>query len=210
MDTTILRQDIKEIYNNIADDFNRSRVRIWKHVASFIDAFPTNSKILDVGCGNGKNMLYRTDLDFFGIDISNKLIEICKEKKLNVIEASMTNIPLDDNLFDGMLCIASYHHLSNDNDRKLALDEMHRLLKKNGLLLLTVWAMEQPSDSTFHFTNTDEYVKWTNVKDGKTYYRYYHIYRENDLENEIKKLKPEFKILNISYEKGNWHIILSK
>jgi ubiquinone/menaquinone biosynthesis C-methylase UbiE len=203
-------ESIKDIYNNIAHDFNRSRIRIWKNVAQFIDALPTNSKILDVGCGNGKNMLYRTDLQFYGIDISNKLIDICKEKNLNVIEASMTNIPFDDDSFDGMICIASYHHLSNDDDRKQALDEMYRLLKNNGLLLITVWAMEQPSDSTFNFTKTDEYVKWTNVKDGKTYFRYYHIYNENDLENEIKRLKPEFKIINVGYEKGNWNIILSK
>lgn len=201
---------IKDIYNEIAHDFNRSRVRIWPHVSDFLSSFSSNSKMLDIGCGNGKNMLFRNDLDFYGIDISTELVHICHNKNLNVTEASMTNLPFDDNLFDGIITIASYHHLSNDKDRCNALSEIYRVLKPNGRALLTVWAMEQPEDSTFHFTNSDEMVKWTNTKTKKTLYRYYHIYRENDLTNEIQRLNPQLKIQETGYEKGNWFVILSK
>jgi ubiquinone/menaquinone biosynthesis C-methylase UbiE len=48
-------------------------------------------------------MLYRTDLIIKGIDFSHKLISICKNKNLDVIEASMTNIPFEDNIFDGAI-----------------------------------------------------------------------------------------------------------
>jgi len=200
----------KEIYNEISDYFDVSRVRIWPCVKKFLDTFQPDSKLLDVGCGNGKNMLYRTDLDFKGIDFSIKLVDICKKKKLNVIEASMTLLPFNENMFDGITVIASYHHLSDDIERKQTLDEIYRIVKKDGLVLLVVWAMEQPNDSKFNFTKSDELVKWNSVKTNKIHYRYYHIYSKGDLIEEITRLKPEFNIEYEYLEKGNWVICLKK
>lgn len=204
-----ISQQIKIIYNEIANDFDITRVRIWPCVSLFLNKFNTNSIMLDIGCGNGKNMLYRSDLIFKGIDFSNKLVEICQNKKLDVIEGTMTSLPYNSNFFDGIINIAAYHHLSNDIDRKLTLNEIYRVLKPGGLALIVVWAMEQPLDSTFNFTKSDELVKWKN-KNGKIYDRYYHIYSQGDIELEVRKFTPEFKIKDIGWEKGNWAIILEK
>ena len=204
------RQQTKEIYNEIAKDFNTSRVRIWPCVKKFLDSFQSNLKLLDVGCGNGKNMLYRNDLIFKGIDFSNKLVDICKNKKLDVIEVSMTQLPFEENYFDGIIVIASYHHLSNDDERKQTLDELYRVIKYGSTILIVVWAMEQPEDSNFHFTKSDELVKWKSIDKNKIFYRYYHIYSKGKLEEEIKRLKPEFYIEYEYWEKGNWVICLKK
>jgi ubiquinone/menaquinone biosynthesis C-methylase UbiE len=206
----ISQLSIKQIYNQIANDFDRSRVRIWPCVSNFLLTFNSGTQLLDIGCGNGKNIISRPDLNFKGIDISDKLINICQNKGLDVIEANMTSIPFEDNYFDGFINVASYHHLSNDKDRTKALNEMYRILKKNGTGLIVVWAMEQPNDSTFHFTKSDELVKWTYNKTGQIFLRYYHIYRSNDLVNEITKLEPRFKIIKQGWEKGNWWIQISK
>ena len=50
----------------------------------FVDVIPENSKVLDAGCGNGKNMNYikNKSIDVVGIDFSEKLLEICKNKWL--------------------------------------------------------------------------------------------------------------------------------
>ncbi len=122
----------------------------------------------------------------------------------------MTNLPFSNNSFDGLIAVASYHHLSNDVDRQNTLNEMYRVLKPDGKALIVVWAMEQPEDSTFHFTKSDELVKWTYNKTGKTYNRYYHIYSKNDLVDEIFRLKAEFKIEKEGWEKGNWYVVISK
>ena len=203
-------EQIKEIYNEIANRFDISRVRIWPCVRKFLDSFNKSDLLLDVGCGNGKNMLYRTDLNFKGIDFSIKLVEICKNKNLDVIESSMTNIPFDNNFFDGIIVVASYHHLSNDDERSQTLNEIYRVVKIGGKVLIVVWAMEQPEDSTFHFTKSDELVKWYSKENDKTFYRYYHIYKNGQLEEEINRLKPEFNIEYIYLEKGNWVICLGK
>ena len=198
--------DIKTVYNNIARDFSRTRFKVWPSVGTFLDSFPNNSSILDIGCGNGKNMLYRNDLNLTGIDISTELLKICKDKDLNVVESSMTDIPLKSQSYDGIIAIASYHHLTNDDDRKKALDEMYRLLKDKGTALITVWAMEQGPGSRNVFTKADEMVKWTDKYTGVVYERYYHIYSKGDLVREINRLKPEFKIISEKYDTSNWYV----
>ena len=141
--------------------------------------------------------------------MSEKLVEISKSKGLDVIEGSMTSLPYSSNSFDGIITIASYHHLSTDEERAKAINEMHRVLRHGGRALIVVWAMEQPDDSTFHFTKSDELVTWKSKK-GEIYYRYYHIYSQGEIEKEICRFKPEFKVEQIGWQKGNWFIRLEK
>jgi len=205
--------DIETFYDTIADEFDKTRVRLWPCVISFLDEFQSNAEILDIGCGNGKYMNYRDDINIKGIDISTNLIEICKKKGFDVIKAPMTDIPFTDNKFDGIICIASYHHLNNDDDRKKTLNEIYRILKPGGIAFIEVWGVIQTSPinkNAENFTKNANLVKWTSVKTGQIFYRYYNIYSEGELDNEIKKLKPEFNIIDSGYEKGNYYIKIMK
>ena len=51
--------NVKDVYNKIANEFNNTRYRPWTFVENFLYNIPKNSIIGDIGCGNGKNMLYR-------------------------------------------------------------------------------------------------------------------------------------------------------
>lgn len=199
---------VENTYNNIAKDFNRTRYKVWSKVAEFLDSLEPNSNVLEIGCGNGKNMLYRNDLQMTGIDISDEQVSICKEKELNVMKSNMISLSFNNSEFDSIICIATYHHLDNDEHRKQSLLEMYRVLKPNGKLLMCVWAMEQPANTKRTFTKSDEIVSYK-IK-NETHYRYYHIYKKGELESEISLLCPEFSIESIFYDLGNWFIILSK
>jgi SAM-dependent methyltransferase len=199
----------KEIYNIIADEFDLYRVTVWPCVSKFLSNFSSRDLLLDIGCGNGKNIIGNKHLNFKGIDFSDKLVSICKAKNMDVIEASMTSIPYDDNMFDGFIAVASYHHLDNDNDRMKTLNEMYRILKPGGKGLIVVWAMEQGIKTKFKFTKEDEIVLWKS-RSGNIYERYYHIYKKHDLVNEIQRLKPEFKIVYEGWEEGNWYVYIEK
>jgi len=203
-------ENLLYIYNKISKQFNTNRVRIWQPVKNFLDNLNKNSKILDIGCGNGKNMFYRSDLNFYGIDFCVNFINFVKLKGGKVKYGLLQNIPYGDNTFDHFICIASYHHLDNDNDRKKSIKEMYRILKKNGTGVISVWAMEQEKNSPFHFKNENEMVPWISRDDGKTYYRYYHIYSKNKLKLEIQKFEPRFNIIDVIYNKGNWYNIVQK
>jgi len=80
---------IEEVYNKIGDEFNNTRYSVWGSVREFLNGLEVNSRVLDIGCGNGKNMLYRTDLNFTGIDISETQTKICKKKELKVFQSNM-------------------------------------------------------------------------------------------------------------------------
>jgi len=200
---------VKDVYNKIAPHFDVSRQRVWGSVKQFMNSLVPESHVLDLGCGNGKNMLYRKDLNITGIDNARAQVEICLKKNLKVLEADITSLPFTENMFDYMLSVATYHHLDNDVDRKIALQEMYRCLKPGGKTLMVVWALEQHEGSTFHFTKSDELVPWT-TKSGTIYMRYYHIYAKGTLEEEINRLCPEFRILSQGWELGNWHVVLEK
>ena len=201
---------IENVYDKIAPHFNNTRHRIWGSVKKFMNSLEEGSKIIEIGCGNGKNMLYRNDLNFIGCDISQAQVDICLSKGLDVKKSNMTSLSFNDSIFDYGICIATYHHLDNDDDRKKALYEMYRVLKTGGKVLLTVWAMEQDKESTFRFHNSDEMVPWKSRDDGIIYLRYYHIYRNQELVEEINRLCPLFKILEVEWELGNWVVVLEK
>lgn len=221
----------KELYSSISHEFDSSRqTKIWPCVGRFLSSFSSESKILDIGCGNGKNMAF-PDLDFTGIDFCPEFVEICQGKGHNVVEGNMTSIPFPSEGYDGFIAVASYHHLDNDGDRKKALGEMYRILKKGGRGLIVVWAREQEPDSRFVFTSGiktsqfgwDEFVDWkgplynkeNKEKDkdkdkNKNKKRYYHVYEKDDLVSEVSTLFPSFCIESIEWEKGNWIVSMKK
>ena len=50
-------ENVKKVYDTIAEEFDNTRYRPWTCVEEFLNKVPENSVIGDIGCGNGKNML---------------------------------------------------------------------------------------------------------------------------------------------------------
>ena len=89
------------------------------------------------------------------------------------------------------------------DDRKKTLEEIYRILKEDGIAFIEVWSCSNENDN-------NNYKKWNSVKTGRIYYRYYNFYKDGELEEEIRTLKPEFKIIGGGYEKGNYYIKIQK
>ena len=166
------------------------------------------------------------NLDFTGMDFCPEFVYICQGKGHNVVEGNMMSIPFLSEGYDGFISVASYHHLESDGDRKKALEEMYRILKKGGRGLIVVWAREQEPDSRFVFNSEiktsqfgwDEFVDWKGPyykkdnenKNNNEKKRYYHIYEKGDLVSEVSTLCPSFCIESIEWEKGNWIVCVKK
>ena len=197
---------VKDVYNSIASSFDNTRYRPWTCVEEFLDTIPKDSIIGDIGCGNGKNMLYKDDCLNYGCDFSESLVNICLQKGLNVICGDILNIPYKTESFDYTICIAVIHHLSTVEKRKKAIEELERVTKKGGKILVLVWAFEQEDDSRRKFTIQDNFVDWRDKQQNLLGKRYYYVFQKNELES----LVDEKKIEKSFYEKGNWGIILRK
>lgn len=200
--------DLKNVYNKIADEFDQTRQKVWNCVKLFLDNLKVNTSCLEIGCGNGKNMLYRDDINFTGIDFSDSFIKICKKKELDVIHGDMIDLPFSDNTYDNSISVAVLHHLYKKEDRIKALKEQIRVTKKNGLIFILVWCFKQEKNKRAFKTN-DEMVPWKS-KNGKIYYRYYHLYNDDELEKEINDNLTNVKIEKTFVENGNSGIILRK
>jgi len=206
--TTLEQENVHKVYRAIADHFSNTRFNQWQWITDFINetAKPGNL-VLDIGCGNGRNMEGYDKNQVYGIDTCPEFVEICNERGYQVLQANMCHIPFPDNYFDHLLCIASFHHLSTEERRLEALREMHRVLKPGGTMLLSVWSIRQPAKSKQQFTKFgDTMVSWN--KFGETYERYYYIFEDE----ELYKLfwKSGLGILSHAWDHGNEVFILKK
>ena len=200
------KEYVKDVYENIAPHFSNTRVYTWNWIKEFIYKIPLNSTIVDIGCGNGRNMLFK-DYNFIGIDNCENFIKICLDRNLNVILGNMTNIPLSNNSCDAIICIASFHHLYNEINRLLCLLELKRILKNNGEILLSVWSINQPEKTHRKFEKYgNNLISWN--KFGKIYNRYYYIFQITEIYNLFKKSGLYLK--EHKYNCGNEIFILKK
>lgn len=194
---------VKQIYDLIASEFNVTRAYKWSWITTFINSLPKNSLIYDIGCGSGRNMNY-SDYRFIGFDNCESFIELCRSKGLKAYYSEITDIKIRDNSADALICIATFHHLSTYENRIKALEELKRIVKSNGKILLSVWAKDQPKKTRITFDNYgDNIVYWKNI-----YPRYYYIFELDELKllfNEVGLIiDKEF------YDCGNNVFILSK
>ncbi|XP_047308242.1 tRNA (carboxymethyluridine(34)-5-O)-methyltransferase [Impatiens glandulifera] len=149
----IEKKYVHRVYDAIAPHFSSTRFAKWPKVATFINSLSPGSLILDAGCGNGKYLGLNPNCYFIGCDISAPLINICSDRGNEVLVADAVNLPYRTGYGDAAISIAVLHHLSTENRRKKAIDELIRVVKIGGFVLITVWAVEQEDRSLLN--------KWT-------------------------------------------------
>jgi ubiquinone/menaquinone biosynthesis C-methylase UbiE len=216
----------KENYNLIAKEFAATRKEIWEELKFLFEDLKEGEKVLDLGCGNGRwyKVFKEKRVDYFGVDNSEKLIEIAKENfpDAKFFVGDALNLPFPDNFFNKVYSIAVLHHIPSDTLRMKFLKEAKRVLKHQGKLVLTVWRFVQKEEifrlvkytilkilgiSKLDFK--DVFEPW-----GKKVVRYYHCFSKRELENLVKK--AGFEILKSGVVKNkrgnrqNYYIICKK
>ena len=194
---------VQQTYNKIASSFSSTRYRPWSCVERFLGEIESGSKVADIGCGNGKNMQYRTDCDFKGCDFSQNLVDICKEKGLNVVFGDILNVPFEDETFDYTICVAVLHHLFSKKNQRQAILELKRITKKNGKIFILVWAFEQEASSKRQFSSQDNMIPWKDKKQNIIAWRYYHLFRKDEFFELLDDEEVEF-----FFERSNWGAVL--
>ena len=107
-------------------------------------------KVLDVGCGSGRHAFFLLEkgCNVAGVDISQKMLEISKEKAekkkypLSLFLADCNNLPFENESFDGVVSI--YGPLTHIQNSINCVNEMMRVLKKGGKIVIGVenkWAL---------------------------------------------------------------------
>lgn len=125
----------------------------WKIKNFVLRSFTEESKrhknplnILDIGCSNGDLVFNLSNIFpeyyFLGVDINPHLINYAneraifrKESRIKFIVGDATNLDFDDKSFDIIISTETLEHLS---DPKGAIKEMYRLLRDEGVAIISV------------------------------------------------------------------------
>jgi SAM-dependent methyltransferase len=105
-------------------------------------------KILIPGFGYGRNAKIFADngFDVTGIEISETAIELGKERygdRFKVHQGSVSDMPFDQELYDGIYCHALIHLLS-EPERKKLIDNCYNQLKPQGFMIFTAISKLDP------------------------------------------------------------------
>jgi ubiquinone/menaquinone biosynthesis C-methylase UbiE len=106
---------------------------------------PENAFVLDIGCGEGRNMqsIMENTTHVYGIDYNPKAVEDAKKRfekvdTVQVVCASATELPFKNDTFDAVTFLMILPNL--ENNKLSAINESARVLKKDGKLILSTFA----------------------------------------------------------------------
>ncbi|AJF59731.1 MAG: SAM-dependent methyltransferase [archaeon GW2011_AR10] len=190
----------EKLWDKVYDEFRGERSSVWRETAT---PFFTQKaeylrhlglrKILDAGCGDGRNILAFAKYGFnaTGTDISGLALKKAEELCRNYPNAEFKKEPLEKpsfkrESFDVIVCDFVTAHLK---EIELITNNFHKLLKKNGYLLIEFTSYKDPHCGKGKKIGEREFLQ------KGFYLRFYTI-------NQIEKIMGKFRILcidSISY-----------
>ena len=188
----------QEDYNTIAEDFDRTRGRLWEGMERFAAAVDDGDAVLDFGCGNGRllELFEGKTVDYTGIDQSRALIERARARHPNTrfLCGEGSKLPFEDASFDAVFAIAVMHHIPSVARREELLAEIRRILKPGGRLVITAWNLWQRKYFPLMVKHTlkkltgqskmdyrDILVPWHSGSGAVMGERYYHCFTRDEL-----------------------------
>ena len=123
--------DQEKVWDAVAEDWANFRTRPVDEVKEFLEG--KSGKVLDLGCGSGRNFIESGDLKFYGVDFSGKLLKIADSRGYVELKKGMTDaIPYGDGFFDWVVFVRVLHCVETEAKRKKTLEEVYRVLERGG------------------------------------------------------------------------------
>lgn len=116
----------------------RRTLEVWNAINKFAPKNSGKIECLDIGTADGL-MLSRLNSIFnfnkaIGIDMSHELIKANKDEKIKLEVGDAENLRFENDSFDIVIACAVIEHI---NDPNIMLKECHRVLRKNGIIIIT-------------------------------------------------------------------------
>lgn len=135
---------ILKIYDKVAPDISNyyDKQTHLNPIKEFTQNFDRGAKILDLGCGMGKDVYLFSKLGFEseGVDGSVGMINEARRRypKEKYVAENISNLKFTKGYFDGVWSWSVLTHLSYDDKRK-ALIKINEILKNKGIFAQTLW-----------------------------------------------------------------------
>ena len=132
----------KNIYSTYSEEYlERTKNGHANYLQGFIDRFISSLSgniVYDLGCGPGRDLEYFTkhNLKATGVDCSTGMLEICRNKGLDVIENDFMSMEYPEHSVDGIWAYTSHTVIPKESFTAL-LEKYQKALKENsGILAL--------------------------------------------------------------------------
>lgn len=111
----------------------------------FLEKKVKNILIPGIGYGRNAKVFIDNEINVTGIEISKTAIELARQNGLHIriFHGSVTDMPFDDELYDGVFCHALIH-LLNNREREKFIKDCYDQLKPNGYMIFTTISKEAP------------------------------------------------------------------
>ena len=176
----------ERIWDAISDLWKTFRSTPVPEAAEFLRT--RKGKILDLGCGSGRNFV-KTEGVIYGVDFSKNQLkfagQFAKEEKLKVklFKTTADSLPFQNDFFDSAIFINALHCIAGKKKRENSLRELFRVMKPGAEAMIMVWNKNQ---ERFRNEKKDLVIHWK--RDGVPYPRYYYLYDEKELLKLLEKV----------------------
>lgn len=159
-----------------------------------------SKRLLDLGCGTGRHVIHfaKEDYDVYGMDTSTTALELSQKwlDKLNLSAnlqtASMTEVlPYESNYFDAVISVQVIHHGRLATIQQV-ISEVKRVIKPNGILLITVPAVKNQG-KTYEEIEPNTFVPLDGIEKGMPHHYF--------TEQSLREAFHNFNILDITVDK---------
>ncbi|QNL51809.1 class I SAM-dependent methyltransferase [Olivibacter sp. SDN3] len=132
----------------------------------FLEKSVKNILIPGIGYGRNAQIFKDNGIAVTGIEISQTAIEMARKHygtALTIYHGSVTDMPFDNSLYDGIFCYALIH-LLNRVERKKLIADCYNQLMDNGYMVFTAISKEAPTYGKGKFLSKDRYEIFGGVK----------------------------------------------
>lgn len=133
------KRDNRSYYDTFASTYEVGRDRGYHRYLDeaevrLVEPYARDREVLEVGCGTGLILqrLAAVAQRAVGVDLSPGMLELARERGLEVHEANATELPFEDASFD-VAC--SFKVLAHVRDIELAMAEMARVVRPGGRVI---------------------------------------------------------------------------
>ncbi len=223
-----LMNKTRQDYDEIAEEFSATRRSMWPELIDLDKYVKGGDKVLDIGCGNGKLLGFlagkRKNFSYFGLDVSEKLLEYAKkiymeaevqDKEFKVFDG--INIPYAGppaGGFDVVYCLATLPHLPGREMQVKFLENIRSSAKPGARLVVTCWNLWQLKFIKYQakmivnyiidkILSKDEcdwgdlYIPWKK-RGVEPISRFYHAFTVSELDNILEK--AGWEVTEIGYK----------
>lgn len=130
----------KAYYDEFSDWYERERGKGYHQLiddleTEVVERYGRGASVLEAGCGTGLILerIRRIATDAWGADLSAGMLAKARERQLNVVQASITDLPFPDDRFDVAYSFKVLAHVERIRD---AVAEMVRVTRPGGYVIL--------------------------------------------------------------------------